>query len=67
MKMLFGTANEREQAVEKYGAVEGMNQMLEDLENYLAKVSPSDGKTSFHRVNKSIIATVYVFEVLSHR
>ncbi len=38
MQMLFKTAAEREQVVEKYNAVEGLNQTLGRLEEYLAKV-----------------------------
>jgi len=38
MQMLFKSAAEREQVVEKYGAVEGLNQTLERLKEYLATV-----------------------------
>jgi uncharacterized protein YndB with AHSA1/START domain len=38
MQMLFKTAEERDQVVEKYGAVEGLKQNLDKLSDYLAKV-----------------------------
>jgi hypothetical protein len=38
MQMLFKTAEERDQVVEKYGAVEGLKQNMDKLGEYLAKV-----------------------------
>jgi uncharacterized protein YndB with AHSA1/START domain len=38
MQMLFKSAAERNQVVEKYSAVEGLNQTLDKLGEYLAKV-----------------------------
>jgi uncharacterized protein YndB with AHSA1/START domain len=38
MQMLFKTALERDQVVEKYGAVEGLKQNMDKLEAYLAKI-----------------------------
>ncbi|MCG6166972.1 SRPBCC family protein [Leptospira sanjuanensis] len=37
MTMLFKTAEQRNETVEKYGAVEGLNQTLDRLREYLAK------------------------------
>jgi uncharacterized protein YndB with AHSA1/START domain len=39
MQMLFKTAEERDQVVKKYGAVEGLNQTLGRLNEYLANKS----------------------------
>lgn len=38
MKGLFKTKAERDEVVEKYGAIEGMKQNMDRLENYLAKM-----------------------------
>ena len=38
MQMLFKTAEERDQVVKKYGAVEGLKQNMDKLGEYLAKV-----------------------------
>lgn len=38
MKMLFKTAEERDQVVEKYGAVEGLKQNMDKLGEYLANI-----------------------------
>ncbi|WP_411824583.1 SRPBCC family protein [Leptospira sp. 'Mane'] len=37
MQMLFQTAEERNQVVDKYGAVEGLNQTMERLREYLER------------------------------
>ncbi len=38
MQMLFKSAEERNAVVEKYNAVEGLNQTLSKLGDYLAKI-----------------------------
>jgi uncharacterized protein YndB with AHSA1/START domain len=38
MQMLFTTAEQRNQVVEKYGAVEGLKQNMDKLSEYLAKL-----------------------------
>jgi uncharacterized protein YndB with AHSA1/START domain len=38
MQMLFKTAAERDQVVEKYGAIEGLKQNMDKLEAYLTKI-----------------------------
>jgi hypothetical protein len=37
MRNLFATAEERDEVVTKYGAIEGARQTLERLEEYLAE------------------------------
>ncbi|MBM9575860.1 SRPBCC family protein [Leptospira sp. 201903070] len=39
MLSLFQTAAARDEVVEKYGAIEGMNQTLDRLRNYLTKIA----------------------------
>ena len=39
MQMLFDTQADRDRAIEKYGAIEGQQQTLNRLENYLASLS----------------------------
>jgi hypothetical protein len=41
MRMVFPSAKARESTVKKYGAVEGLNQTLGRLEEYLAKEASS--------------------------
>ncbi|EMO29449.1 putative toxin-antitoxin system, toxin component [Leptospira interrogans serovar Bataviae str. HAI135] len=37
MTMLFNTVQQRNETVEKYGAIEGLNQTMDRLVEYLAK------------------------------
>jgi hypothetical protein len=39
MQMLFESAAERDNTVEKFGAVEGLNQTLGRLQGHLAKIA----------------------------
>jgi hypothetical protein len=39
MQMLFESAAERDNSVRKFGAVEGLNQALGKLQEYLAKLA----------------------------
>jgi uncharacterized protein YndB with AHSA1/START domain len=38
MRMLFGSAEERDKVVKEFGAIEGANETLERLEEHLAKM-----------------------------